>query len=262
MKTIMKTIQSLTSSIFAIDEVRLSFIFNHIYHMSYDIFRATIIPPTKIELINELNQYHNYYPFIATGETLHECKQSLREVYFPTYCLSSNMTTIDIQKKVKTVTWARMILAFNMYAELRKTFMARPYNYIDFIGSKRDELQTDWTPRLNNLCFLHIKDSQLNCMIELTELSCSNEYEDSEALFWDCIFDIYENLHYDSRFITTRVSSTNSVYVEQEYMNRSEDKLNIIIDNNKIASMIMKLECDLPFELKKTIYETCAAGNI
>jgi len=197
-------------------------------------------PPTSDEFINKFNEINNfYYSLGCRGETLEECKETLKYNILP-LCENTEEKSL--------LTWIKMMIAFNMYAKVRKVFMIKPYNYIDGIGITNRK--SNWIP-FHGSCCLFINKNTLNLMLELTE-NCLEK--DSNLKFWDCIFDIYESLNYDSRFRIKKYQ----LNLEEEYNCRifkKEEKFSM--SNKQIASIIKKIECELPIELKKTIHKIC-----
>jgi len=208
---------------------------------------ALVIPITKEQFFNEWNLYPiKYKIFYTFGDTLEQCKNRLRENTFARHELSYTdniyekiqSLTLSQYQKMKTVTWVRMIIAFNMYAEVRKAFHLNPYDKIDLIGSTGIKPNKYYNNCLNNN-ILYINDNTLD------NIKTYTIYE-KNRLFWDCIFDIYDNVV---------VGIRNNI--EQEYINRKNDKKEMFMNNKQIANLIMKTEHQLPEELIQVICENC-----
>ncbi len=231
-----------------------------------------VLPPTKREFTRQWYDISLFFELECNGETLDQCKRTLRTCSLPSFYITSSL---DMSNKIKAVAWTRMIMAFNMYAEVRKA-LNLPYNTIDFIGSSG---HTDlWRRHFNGRCVLFISNNKINSIINLID---NRIYTD----FWDYIFDIYDNLDFNisnrsnrrtqrrNRPRRSRSQRINTSYVSrvdnpthsiaQEYMHREEENdIELDINNEQIANMIVSTSDLLPIELRKTIYETCMALNI
>jgi hypothetical protein len=165
--------------------------FSHVRKLSSNYYEGTIEPPTKAPFVNEWSKLDSSFIFTCIGKTFEECKKSLENCSLP----EIKAPFIVGFKKIRTITWTRMILALNMYAAVRRQFNCLPCNNVDFIGSAGDDqfLRDTWEPRFHDRCVLFLSDSKLRHMIELIE---TNRTKD----FWRCIFDIYEDLDLNNRF--------------------------------------------------------------
>ena len=153
---------------------------------------GTIKPPTKTEFMRELRSFNNnedYMAFACVGDDIEECKRSLSYCAFPEFRRSESVLW---RKDLKIATWARMILAFNMYAEVRKRFNMHKCNRVDFIGSTNSSMSL-WEACFHGRCVLYIKDVDINHMMDLID---DNRAED----FWLRIFEIYNGQFYINNF--------------------------------------------------------------
>ncbi len=220
--------------------------FSFIRHYSKRECFGTIAPPTKREFMKEWDSLDRSYIFASNGNTIEDSKRYTRRYSFQSYYLLS-IPIEERNNKLKHVTWVRMILAFNMYAKIRQSFGLQPYHKIDFIGSignnhpERNKCK-NW---FDGKKVLFISNEKLHNLIHLTEINNTNE-------FWDCIFEIYDNLN-----INCEYNINSNLTLEQEYTNRENDELEMFTNNQQIANMIMKIRYELPKELKKNIFNTC-----
>lgn len=252
---------------------------------------GTIKPPTKTEFMREWNScWRSGFTFTSRGETLEEHKTSLLGTHFPPFYMSHIRSEDDRWKKLKVVTWTRMVMAFNMYADARKLLNMRPSCRVDFIGSMADRHNVSrWEDCFHGRCVLYIRDEEI---VQMSEMLRDGRTSD----FWRCIFRIYDcqftninirinrsheiprgtspvdqsETHEVSRFIPAVQSQTPAPSVPrvdnpthsiaQEYLNRTDDEEeDIALDNQQIANMIMNTRDPLPDEIKKIIHETCVA---
>lgn len=237
--------------------------------------KGVIRPPNSMHFNrawNIMNRVLNL-EFGFCGETLEECKQSLQyDNHLPRINLfltenenNNNQTRSYIEWRKRryndrkiAAAWAMMIVAFNMYAEILKTFRILPFNRIDFIGNS-NTLSNYWIPHFYNRCVLLIKNDTLKNLIELFEQRRTVE-------FFSIIFEIYDSMHLNTD-IHNSINNINRVTYQQinkltktimqEYMEREDEDENIIFDNQQIANMIMQLDRPLPNDLKNIIYEIC-----
>ncbi len=168
--------------------------FSHVRKLSSN-YEGTIESPTKAPFVNEWKKLDSSFIFTCIGKTFEECKKSLENCSLPEIQTPFIMGGMSDFKKLRTITWTRMILAFNMYATVRRQFNCLPCNNVDFIGSAGDDhfLRDTWEPHFHNRCVLFLSDSILQHMIELIETKRTKD-------FWRCIFDIYENLDLNTQF--------------------------------------------------------------
>lgn len=237
MPFISRTTAALKPDIFNIPNQ--SDIFTRVYVLSLSEYAGTILPPTDI-IITEWNSINQDFMFSCTGVNIEECKLSLETNWFP--CIFSELgieisDPVSDPNKIKVVTWTRMIMAFNMYAYVRKHFNSPPYNKIDLIGSKINTIpnRSKLRNQFDNVNVLYIPDDILHEFIENTKYG-------RIINFWRLIFDTYDNQIdiYDNLFINEHP----------------------IPDNWKIANMILQSECLLPHNVRKMIYDVCMAFHI
>ncbi len=279
MPHISRTIADLTPNTFDLNNPSTqSTWFSHVRTVYATQHGGIILPPTKEMFMCEWNIYdiNNFHTY--GGPNLESCKEYLKNYYhFLSFSISPRRTRIENIIKIKVVTWTRMILAFNLYAEFRRAINLSPYNKVDFIGSKRGDINsTDfWEPHFHGRCVLFISNGKLQHMMYLTE---SNRTYD----FWQCIFDIYDAQRFDARFqytesenniiisnifeeqVTTEqipIVDNQNYQIAQEYLNNINEE-ETDVNNQQIANMIMNYESSLPSELRKTIFEYCLAFHI
>jgi hypothetical protein len=201
----------------------------------------------------------------CTGDTIEQCEQSLKTYRFPYYPVPRSITN---RNKLVAITWVRMIMAFNMYAYVKRTIDTIPSNNlnIDFIGSCGSSNR--WENRFNGRCLLYIENSKLEHMIQLT---LNGQHED----FWNNIFEIYNSINFNtfngrprrrasnrrtSRRQRVNISSVDNPthQIAAEYFARTdEDETEFIPSNQHIANLIIRADVCLPNELLQTIYEIC-----
>ncbi len=221
---------------------------------------GTILPPTRKGFLNEWPSSPTFV-FRCEGDTLEECKNNLSDNNFPPiHCQRRT-----IAERNKNITWTRMIMAFNMYAEVRKEFRNstdRQIHKIDFIGSKQDSNCHTINTIINvfnGRKALFLPSDIIQNLITLTATSRLSSYNERDTTytrrFWNYIFEIYDNI------INPNVSSVSrEVNVSQEYMNREDsDNIDLNIDNQQIANMILNTEVVLPDDIKKMIYDAYIA---
>jgi hypothetical protein len=240
-------------------------------------YGGTVVPPTKTEFMRIWNSYDQEYEFFYQGDTLEECKHNLSVNVFPSirHIITARNYTLA---KQKAIAWTRMIMAFNMYANILREFNVSQNNYIDFIGSKTG--YDIWKSMFHRRCVLFINNEKLQEMIELSNNISSIDLHSDHRRFWQNIFDIYDILPINRRFrtrtipngitiitqqvpIRTRGSRSSSINTEQEYLSREHEETDLVnLDNQQIANMIMNIENPLPDDVKKTIFDTCLALHI
>jgi hypothetical protein len=197
---------------------------------------GTIVPPTRNEFMEIWNQY-NSRPIKAHGYGIDELKQNLK-----TNCFQP----INDDKKIKTITWTRMIIAFNIYAFIRRTINLYPFFNINLIGSAenntiyRKHCNCEYNCGYYNVLFLN--NNTINRFINFTEFN-------SKDKFWDNIFNVYDNIDHTS--IEPKLT------IEKEYFNRKKNNTRISISNKQIAYIILRSQHELPQEIKKHIYKIC-----
>ncbi len=245
---------------------------------------GTILPPTKTEFMREWNSYDPNFVFTVEADTLEECKRALSFNCFPRISYIGRLSGSRLTTRNKAIAWTRMIMAFNMYADVKREFGVLQNNHIDFIGSKRNDtiIEHTWDTAFHRRCILFISNDKLQQLLELSNY-CTNSSIDNEQ-FWSYIFEIYDNLPTNRRFRvridrnnnnniaisppapapTPAVSSVDNPThtIAQEYMSRdTEENEEDVPSNHEIAEMIANAE-NLPSELRKEIYETCMAFHI
>jgi hypothetical protein len=264
MPTITKSIEDLAPNI-PFDDNRSSTWFSYVKQVYSRQRGGTVLPPTKTQFKHAWNYHYQSTVFSCYGETLEGCKHSLSNNLFY-YTITSHTETMR-----KAVAWTKMIMAFNMYAAIRREFGLNLQTHIDFIGSKNNIGNRFFKTYFRNRRILFISNNILERFIQLSN-------EDRTQTFWQLIFEIYDygNFHrclsFDVRdyensrrnlSVETPIVETPVNNIEQEYFSRTDDdNTNISIDNQNIANMIMRTENDLPEDLKKMIYETCLALHI
>lgn len=124
----------------------------------------------------------------TAGDTFKKSLYDLRANVFPNKLFDQKN-----DNKRKIFTWIRMIIAFNMYAEIRNHFRLHPYNRIDFIGSIKDTVRFDvhiyyayWKRYFIGRRVMFIEDKILLKMINFVKNGDTD-------LFWDKIFSMYNN---------------------------------------------------------------------
>lgn len=149
---------------------------------------GTVIPPTKTEFMREWNSCcRSNFNFRSHGETLEEHKAFLESNRFPPLLISSITSGQDLTKELKIATWTRMIMAFNMYADVRRLFHERKSNKVDFISSMGNDYSVNrWESYFQGRCVLFIRDEEIRHMSELIK-----HYVNID--FWRHIFHIYES---------------------------------------------------------------------
>lgn len=193
---------------------------------------SNILPPSCKEFFDVWNSFPEVFSFLCIGDSLEECKRNLEGNSFPRTSSSD----------FKAIVWNRMILAFNMYAAIRKEFCWFPYNKVDLIGSSEDE--NVWKPYFNDRCVLFISDDNL---YNLLSMVCDNE----NAEFWRTIFNIYDSQRFNIKFF-------NPEHIKDP---ESTSRCLSNISYKKISDEIIRLE-NIPVNVRKYIYETCIAYYI
>ncbi len=281
MPTIEKTLSNLAPNTFDPNHPsRQSTWFSYVRTVYSREHSGTIVSPTKTEFVRAWNSYDLEFKFRCTGNSLEDMKISLSRNVFPACINLSRRQRVSAE----TIAFTRIIMAFNMYAEVCKelgiTLISN--NRIDFIGSKRMR-DAHIRTMFNNRKIIFINNEKLQSLIEssstLSHNSCFIER------FWNGIFDLYNNVYVSrtGRGFTRTQSITmpdNNIeipeptpepvvsYVDnpthsiaQEYIERLEDENEYVPSNHQIAEMILN-SSDLPENLKKEIYETCMAFYI
>lgn len=262
---------------------------------------GSVLPPTKTEFTRMWSAADQNFSFMSEGENFEECRRNLQYNTFP---FQSIALTIALRARfshyLKAKVWTNMIMAFNMYAAIRKEFNMFPNNKVDFIGSTNSSISW-WEPKFYNRCVLFIPDTKLDRISDLINIPGSNATQD----FWRNIMEIYDAqsfircFHENDRlcsstyqtptrtnnqeinnspgyiyapYVTaTRYVSTPEVFVDepehaitQECLDRIEENNNeySALDNQQISNMILQSENSLPPEVSKMIYETCIAFHI
>ena len=233
--------------------------------------RGAVIPVTKTEFTRAWNSMRPDFEFVcsspASGDIgivsidtiLNNLKEELKNNVFPEY---------QRPHRVAETAWVRIILAFNMYAEVRRELGLLPNNRIDFLGSTGNACNI-WENRFNGRRVLYVNDNQLIDLVRLIDNGINDEA-------WQLIFNIYESLYplpisrsprrlasRRSRGLQFRTVDSPTHSIAQEYLNRTDDnELDIIPDNQQIANMVLQTNNILPYDLRKMIYETCTALHI
>jgi len=171
--------------------------FSYVHTVYSRRYGGTVVPPTKTEFMRIWNCYYQEYEFFYQGETLKECKENLKYNIFPYAVFPSVRHRITARNYTSTVqkviAWTRMIMAFNMYADVCEIF-GMQCNKIDFIGSKTG--CNTWKSMFHQRCVLFINNEKLQEMIELSNNISSDSVNSivNYNKFWQNIFDIYDNL--------------------------------------------------------------------
>lgn len=141
-----------------------------------------------------------------------------------------------------------MILAFNMYAAIRTRVTYVQNDRVDIIVPVSDRYSHLFMRHVFNKQYcnaLYMPDSWLLRMIELVENERNQE-------FWQYIFYIYNNKCSPYEF-SHRVPY--SINLPTRIVDQNID----ITENQKLANMILQMECSLPNNIIKIIYDTCKA---
>lgn len=219
-------------------------------------YGGTVRPPTRTEFMREWNFIPEEYEIRCSGNNLEEYKESLKHFHLPYFHIPLQGRESTRYNKIKAATWVRMILAFNMYADVRNLLMLSPDNRIDFIGSSGHD-RNSLSIRFSGCYVLHLLNDILHHMIYLIT-------EGRNADFWELIFDIYDN--HRTRHNSFRHEQYDNIInvdspthaIAQEYLNRTDDnELEIIPNNQQIADIIMQIKSSIPHNIRKIIYEAC-----
>ncbi len=243
-----------------------------------------ILPPTKTEFMNSWNLQLSSI-LQCEGNTLEECKNSLSLNIFPFIRNARN--------QLKAIAWTRMIMALNMYADVKREFGFPVNHFVDFIGSQRNNSSSFretsfhsetwnreiWKSVFHRRCAIFISNAKLEHLIEL---STNGQHRFDNQEFWNLIFEIYEQMPprmhcFQQRPVlncaTETISPTQNIApveqsiasitnqdIAQEYMNREDDE-EYVPNNQQLVDIIVNSE-DIPNEIKKQIYEICIAYHM
>lgn len=247
---LMRTVADLTPNTVDLNNPRSQSSWFYFIRRSSRQHQGTVAPIKKTEFVRAWNSMDQNFRLTCFGETLHDCKDYLIK-----------LNTLPILPRLPLITecaWVRIILALNMYAEVRKNLNIFPNEKIDFIGSA--SVSNNYCNRLeyrfHNRRILYIDDTLL---IDLIRLVANNSY----FHFWECIFDIYDNLYHPLSSQRQRCHSIyNSANIPNHPITNENEEENINLSNQQIANMILRTRNILPYNLRKTIYETCIAFHI
>lgn len=216
MPTITKTLSSLTPVAFdSENRDNLSTWFSYVRRV-YSLERnGTVIPPTKSEFFKAWNYIYPQYSLSFSGENLEEQKQSLSHCQLPTfgrYLIPRYATEEQREKRIRAITWAKLIIALNAYVQLKRENGYYNILPVDFIGSAGDRAlrRNNYDARFNGKIVLHLQDSILNRFIEITKerLNCYNSAGDIDQAFWNYIFEVVDNNIQFTHGISRRVRRT------------------------------------------------------
>lgn len=261
----MPTITKCVSSLIRIpyDNIQLDrAFFSNLHNANRRQNGCTVFAPTVGKFACIWNLFDQQHDFVCSGDDIESCKQSLCDNVFPLF--RGTLTTDNIFEHAKNIAWVRMVLALNMYADVRRHFSLQPYGRVDIVlssGSSRFNYHRyEIRQSMYNVYrVLYAENSKLSSLGSLTKVE-----------FWRRIFEIYDDQTSNhQRENLNRRNVENAPIVEevlisaiaQEYLNRDENVVNIIPNNKQIAGMIAQID-DLPVEIRKSIYDTCIAFYI
>ena len=252
-----------------------------------------ILPPTKTGFMNSWNSQLSGI-LQCEGNTLEECKNSLSLNVFPFI----RYQRTNERNQLKAIAWTRMIMALNMYADVKREFGFSVNHFIDFIGSQRNNSSSFrdtslhetnfhsetwnreiWKSVFHRRCAIFISNAKLEYLIEL---STNGQHVFGYREFWNLIFEIYEQMPVRMRCFQQRpvsnctigrtISPTQNITpveqsiapveqnIAQEYMNREDDE-EYVPSNQQLVNMIINSD-DIPSEIKKQIFEICIAHHM